>query len=94
MSDPTHPRSYKEPDRTPEELSQELRAKARRAATAVLREGLAELDDNYGQYVADEVAGLIDIAEIFDGLVDDGHDGGNIGDDGLFDPLGGRDQRQ
>lgn len=58
------------PDRTAEELARALRARARSAATAALREGLEDIDDRYGQHVADEVAGLIDVAEVFAGLAD------------------------
>jgi hypothetical protein len=58
------------PGRTPEELAGALRAQARSAATAALREGLEDIDDRYGQHVADEVAGLIDVADVFAGLDD------------------------
>jgi membrane carboxypeptidase/penicillin-binding protein len=58
------------PDRTSEELAGTLREKARNAATAALREGLEEIDERHGQRVADEVATLIDVAEVFAGLAD------------------------
>lgn len=58
----------------PEELAAALRAKARAAATAALREGLVDIDNRYGQHVADEVVGLLDIADIFDGLVEKGRE--------------------
>jgi hypothetical protein len=57
-------------DGTSEELASTLRTKARSAATAALREGLEEIDARHGQRVADEVAGLIDVAEVFAGLTD------------------------
>ncbi|WIX77128.1 hypothetical protein QRX50_37860 [Amycolatopsis carbonis] len=55
---------------TAEELARTLRARVRNAAVAVLREGLEEVDERYGRGVADEVAGLIDAAEVFAGLAD------------------------
>jgi hypothetical protein len=55
---------------TSEELASALRAKARSAATTALREGLEEIDGRYGERVAEEVASLIDVAEVFAGLVD------------------------
>ncbi|MEV4603479.1 hypothetical protein AB0K15_39620 [Amycolatopsis sp. NPDC049253] len=55
---------------TSEELARTLRARARNAAVAVLREGLEEVDERHGRGVADEVAGLIDVAEVFAGLAD------------------------
>ncbi|MEV6898887.1 hypothetical protein [Amycolatopsis sp. NPDC051372] len=55
---------------TSEELARTLRARARNAAVAVLREGLEEIDGRHGSGVADEVAGLIDVAEVFTGLAD------------------------
>jgi hypothetical protein len=55
---------------SPEELASALRAKARSAATTALREGLEEIDGRYGQRVADEVATLIDVAEVFAGLTE------------------------
>ncbi|WP_328609918.1 hypothetical protein OG943_12590 [Amycolatopsis sp. NBC_00345] len=58
------------PDRTPEELARLLRAKARSAAASALREGLEEIEDRYGQHVADDVAGLADVDEVFAGLAD------------------------
>jgi hypothetical protein len=56
---------------TSEELARALLTRARSAATAALREGLEDIDDRHGQHVADEVAGLIDVAEVFAGLADD-----------------------
>jgi hypothetical protein len=67
---------------SPEELASALRATARAAATAALREGLADIDDRYGLQVADEVLGLIDIADLFAGLVDEDQDPS----DGVYDP--------
>ncbi|HEY3712693.1 MAG TPA: hypothetical protein VGL64_25170 [Amycolatopsis sp.] len=59
------------PDRTPEELASLLKAKARSAAVAALREGLEEIEGQYGQHIADTVAGLVDVTEVFAGLDDD-----------------------
>ncbi len=67
---------------SPEELASALRATARAAATAALREGLADIDDRYGLQVADEVLGLIDIADVFAGLVDEDQ----VSGDGVYDP--------
>ncbi|WIV53693.1 hypothetical protein [Amycolatopsis nalaikhensis] len=64
------------PGRTPEELAAALRATARSAATSALREGLEDIDDRYGHDVADQVAGLIDVAEVFAGLTDPNVRGG------------------
>ncbi len=55
-------------DRTPAELADALRAQARSAATASLRAGLEDIEDRHGQHVADEVAALIDVDEVFAGL--------------------------
>lgn len=55
---------------TSEDLASALRAKARSAATTALREGLEEIDSRYGERVAEEVAGLIDVADVFAGLTD------------------------
>lgn len=71
-----------EQDKTPEELAEVLRAKARAAATMALREGLEDIDDRYGMQVADEVVGLIDIADVFAGLVDEDQDSS----DGVYEP--------
>jgi hypothetical protein len=72
-------------------LARTLRAKARSAATTALREGLEEIDDRYGQRVADEVANLIDIAEVFAGITDPdvqvrGNAGGNKNKDDDEEP--------
>ncbi|WP_326834911.1 hypothetical protein VSH64_08280 [Amycolatopsis rhabdoformis] len=53
-----------------EGLARALRERARSAATAVLREGLEEIDERHGRGVADEVAGLIDVGRVFEGLVE------------------------
>lgn len=52
----------------PEELARALRTTARNAATTALREGLEEIEERHGQHVADEVAGLVDVDGVFDGL--------------------------
>ncbi|AXB42450.1 hypothetical protein [Amycolatopsis albispora] len=59
---------------TPEELARALRAKARAAATAALREGLVDIDERHGQHVADEVVGLLDLPDLFEGLLEPGQD--------------------
>ncbi|MGC7096066.1 hypothetical protein ACPZ19_15445 [Amycolatopsis lurida] len=66
---------------SPEELAKELRAKARAAATAALREGLVDIDNRHGQHMADEVVALLDIADIFDGLVEAGKGAGEDDDE-------------
>jgi hypothetical protein len=53
-----------------EELARTLRTTARNAATTALREGLEEIDARHGPRVADEVAALIDVAEVYAGLAD------------------------
>lgn len=53
-----------------EELARALLAQARSAATAAVREGLEDIEERHGQHVADEVAGLLDVAEVFAGLAD------------------------
>ncbi|WP_410621182.1 hypothetical protein [Amycolatopsis sp. cmx-8-4] len=55
---------------TPAELARTLLATARSAATAALRAGLEGIEERHGQHVADEVAGLIDVAEVYGGLAD------------------------
>ncbi|QFU89406.1 hypothetical protein [Amycolatopsis sp. YIM 10] len=66
---------------SPEELARELRAKARVAATAALREGLVDIDNRHGQHMADEVVALLDIGDIFDGLVEAGRGTGEDDDE-------------
>lgn len=58
------------PGPTSEDLARTLRVEARSAATTALREGLEDIEDRHGQHVADEVAALIDVAGVFDGLTD------------------------
>jgi hypothetical protein len=58
------------PGSTSEELARTLRGQARSAATTALREGLEDIEGRHGQHVADEVAALIDVAGVFDGLTD------------------------
>ncbi|MGW4526404.1 hypothetical protein [Amycolatopsis sp. NPDC004378] len=53
---------------TPEELAIAVRDQARSAATLALRKGLEDVEDRYGQHVADEVAGLVDVDGVFAGL--------------------------
>ncbi|WP_328647768.1 hypothetical protein OHS58_08275 [Amycolatopsis sp. NBC_00348] len=53
-----------------EELARTLLATARSAATAAVRAGLEDIEERHGQHVADEVAGLIDVAEVYAGLAD------------------------
>ncbi|MFG1643181.1 hypothetical protein ACGFMK_23045 [Amycolatopsis sp. NPDC049252] len=53
-----------------EELARGLRATARNAATTALREGLEDIDARHGPRVADEVAALINVAEVYAGLAD------------------------
>jgi hypothetical protein len=55
-------------DPTSEELARALRDQARSAATTALREGLEDIEARHGQHVADEVAALVDVAGVFDGL--------------------------
>ncbi|MBE8516931.1 hypothetical protein ILP97_05280 [Amycolatopsis sp. H6(2020)] len=55
---------------TPEELANVVRDKARSAATLALRTGLEDIEDRHGQYVADKVAALVDVAGVFAGLND------------------------
>ncbi|MGW4488303.1 hypothetical protein ACWEOE_31205 [Amycolatopsis sp. NPDC004368] len=55
---------------TPDELARALRDRARAAATAALRAGLEEIDERHGRGVADQVAALIDVAEVFAGLTE------------------------
>jgi hypothetical protein len=57
-------------DRTTEELAGALRAQARSAATTALRAGLEDIEERHGQHVADEVAALIDVDEVFAGLTE------------------------
>ena len=66
---------------SPEELAKALRAKARAAATAALREGLVDVESRHGQHVADEVVGLLDIADLYQGLVEPGRDSDSAEDD-------------
>lgn len=54
----------------PAELACALLATARSAATAALREGLEDIEERHGRHVADEVAGLLDVAEVYAGLAD------------------------
>jgi hypothetical protein len=56
--------------RTPEELAGALRAQARSAATTALRTGLEDIEDRHGQHVADEVAALVNVDEVFAGLTE------------------------
>lgn len=58
------------PEESPAVLARTLRAQARAAATTALRNGLEQLEDAHGQHVADEVAGLLEVEEIFAGLHD------------------------
>ncbi|HWD06048.1 MAG TPA: hypothetical protein VG674_26755 [Amycolatopsis sp.] len=60
-----------ETGRSAEELARELRATARAAATAALREGLEDIDTRHGRHVADEVAELIDVEAVFKGLTEE-----------------------
>lgn len=55
-------------DSTPAELARTLQGRARSAATTVLREGLEDIEARHGRPVADEVAALVDVAGVFDGL--------------------------
>jgi hypothetical protein len=57
-------------DPTAEELARTLRGQARSAATTSLREGLEDIEARHGQHVADEVAALIDVPGVFDGLTE------------------------
>jgi hypothetical protein len=57
-------------DPTAEELARTLRGQARSAATTTLREGLEDIEARHGQHVADEVAALIDVPGVFDGLTE------------------------
>ncbi|SEO82177.1 hypothetical protein [Amycolatopsis saalfeldensis] len=70
MSEPRRDASRNGPERSPEELARLLKAKARSAAVGALREGLEEIEGQYGQHVADEVAGLVDVTGVFAGLDD------------------------
>ncbi|SEF20676.1 hypothetical protein SAMN05421837_101476 [Amycolatopsis pretoriensis] len=55
---------------TPEELANALRDQARSAATSALRAGLEDIEDRYGQHVADRVVTLVDVDGVFAGLDD------------------------
>jgi hypothetical protein len=57
-------------DSTAEELARALRDQARSAATTALREGLEDIEARHGRHVADEVAALVDVAGVFDGLTE------------------------
>ena len=57
-------------DPTPAELARTLQGQARSAATTALREGLEDIEARHGRHVADEVAALVDVAGVFDGLAD------------------------
>jgi hypothetical protein len=57
-------------DPTSDELARALQGQARSAATTALREGLEDIEAQHGQHVADEVAALIDVSEVFDGLTE------------------------
>ncbi|MEU8638159.1 hypothetical protein AB0C38_38765 [Amycolatopsis sp. NPDC048633] len=57
-------------DSTPAELARTLQGQARSAATTALREGLEDIEARHGQHTADEVAALIDVAGVFEGLTD------------------------
>jgi hypothetical protein len=72
-------------DGTPEELARLLKAKARSAAIAALREGLEEIEGRHGQHVADEVSGLVDVGAVFDGLDDEAEARPDETDDGPWE---------
>ena len=72
-------------DGTPEELARLLKAKARSAAIAALREGLEELAGRHGQQGADEGAALVDVAAVFAGLDDEAEAHRDETDDGPWE---------
>ncbi|MEU0796599.1 hypothetical protein ABZ342_41610 [Amycolatopsis sp. NPDC005961] len=80
-------------DSTPAELAGTLQSQARSAATTALREGLEDIETRHGQHVADEVATLIDVDGVFDGLTEHAAPArrGERDDDGAweFKPLTG-----
>ena len=57
-------------DPTSEELARALQGRARSAATTALREGLEDIEARHGRHVADEVAALVDVAGVVDGLAE------------------------